>query len=100
MYFNPDGKQLEVFLGSLEAQLMEIAWEQGEISVKRAMHFLPPDDPKAYTTVMTVLKRLYEKNLLKREKAGRNFIYQPNISKSEFIKQKVHSVKAALKQFQ
>lgn len=29
----------------------------------------------AYTTVMTILSRLYEKGLLKREKNGRQFLY-------------------------
>jgi predicted transcriptional regulator len=33
--------------------------------------------PVAYTTVMTTLDRLYKKDLLERQKAGRRFVYAP-----------------------
>lgn len=38
----------------------------------------------AYTTIMTVMNRLFEKSILLREKSGRNFIYWLNDDTSYF----------------
>lgn len=99
LYFNPSGKGIEVFLGPTEAKLMEIAWEQKEITVKKALFYLPDEDTTAYTTVMTVLSRLAEKGLLTRKKEGKTFVYAPSKSKKEFLKEKIDSISKTLKQF-
>lgn len=98
-YFNPHGDGLKVFLGRTEALLMEVAWKENEITVKSALFFLQEEKSLAYTTVMTILNRLTEKNLLSREKEGRNFIYRPLISRKEFLNQKISLIKSCLKQF-
>ena len=98
-YLNPNAKDSEVFLGPTEAKLMEIAWEQKEITVKKALFYLSDNDKKAYTTVMTVLSRLADKSLLSKRKDGKTFIYKPILSKKEFIKARVKTVSSCLKQF-
>ncbi len=46
---------------------------------------LQPDFPEiAYTTLMTTLDRLHRKGVLRREKNGRAFLYQPRLSRAEF----------------
>ena len=37
----------------------------------------------AYTTVMTLLGRLYEKGLLARRRQGRRYVYHPRVSQSQ-----------------
>ncbi len=74
-YFDPYATGSEVFLGPTEAQLMELAWAEGGLTVKRALFLLGPKSDRAYTTIMTVLNRLTEKGLLNREKTGRFFTY-------------------------
>jgi len=98
-YLNPGGTDLEVFLGPTESKLMKIAWEQGEITVKKALYYYPDKKKPAYTTVMTVLSRLAEKEILTRTKVGKSFIYKPIESKKTFLANRINAVKTCLKQF-
>lgn len=98
-YFNPNEKGLSVFLGSSESKLMEIAWEQKEISVKTALFYYPDTNKPAYTTVMTILSRLADKNLLQKKKSGRSFLYTPTSTKDKFIQERITKIKSCLKQF-
>lgn len=69
--------------GPLEAEVMEALWSAGEpLSVRRVLDVLNKSrrQPLAYTTVMTVLARLTEKQLLRRTAAGRAFVYEPRVS--------------------
>lgn len=61
---------------------MHRVWERGEVSV-RDLHtdFAPR---LAYTTVMTTLDRLYKKDLLRRRKLGRAFLYTPAVSEKDY----------------
>jgi predicted transcriptional regulator len=67
-------------LGSLETEVMELLWEaDGPRSVRDVLEDVNARrrPPLAYTTVMTVLARLAEKGVLRREPAGRGFVYSP-----------------------
>ena len=37
----------------------------------------------AYTTVMTILTRLWKKGLVERERVGRAYVYRPNVSEAD-----------------
>lgn len=70
-------------LGPLEAEVMEIMWAQGApLSVREVMVRLNKSrrDDLAYTTVMTVLSRLAEKEILERRRDGRGFVYEAAVS--------------------
>lgn len=71
--FKSSQEILENSLGALERGVMDLVWQQGEISVRDACADLGPS--VAYTTVMTTMDRLYKKGLLTRRKVGRAFIY-------------------------
>jgi len=60
-------------LGTLERQIMDLAWSQAELSVRDAHDQI--GGQVAYTTVMTTCDRLYKKRLLTRRKTGRAFVY-------------------------
>jgi predicted transcriptional regulator len=51
-------------LHELEAEIMEEVWRQGETNVKRVMEALnrKANPPRAYTTYMTVMRRLDDKS--------------------------------------
>ena len=70
-------------LGDLEAEVMGIVWERGEVTVQDVHDTLKPVRRLAYTTVMTVMTRLAEKGLLNRHKEGRAFIYTPAASQEK-----------------
>lgn len=91
-YFDPEANGVAVFLGPTEARLMELAWEKGELTVKKAQFFLGEDNQRAYTTTMTVMSRLAQKGLLTREKQGRHFLYRPAVNREDFLKQKIAAV--------
>jgi predicted transcriptional regulator len=71
-------------LGSLEAKIMQALWGGPDeyLSVRATMGLL--DGDPAYTTVMTVMNRLYEKGLLRRQREGRAFCYRPAMSREAY----------------
>ncbi|MFQ5452912.1 MAG: BlaI/MecI/CopY family transcriptional regulator [Candidatus Zixiibacteriota bacterium] len=98
-YFDPSAKDVAVFLGPLETKIMALAWDKKNLTVKKTLFYLNDKNNLAYTTTMTILSRLAEKGLLKKKKSGRHFIYNPAITKTEFIKQRQKIITACLKQF-
>lgn len=70
--------------GELERQVLEVLWDRGESMTPREVHErLAADRPLAYTTVMTIVVRLWDKGLLEREPTGRTFAYRPLQSREE-----------------
>ena len=70
--------------GALESEVLGVLW--------RAERALTPAEVRsklggdlAYTTVMTVLGRLHDKGLLRRDQRGRAFAYTATVSESELI---------------
>jgi predicted transcriptional regulator len=66
-------------LGPLEAAIMDVVWEAGEaVAVRTVVDRLNSGraEPLAYTTVMTVMGRLAKKDILRRRKEGRGFLYE------------------------
>lgn len=59
--------------GELELSITEAIRMHGPLSVKEVMDRLGNKDQ--YTTIMTVLVRLFKKNILAREKRGKSYIY-------------------------
>ena len=68
-------------LGTLERQALDAVWRLGRASVKDVRRAL--DDTPAYTTVMTVMDRLYKKGVLERELAGRAYVYSAPASSEQ-----------------
>ncbi len=58
--------------GELEARVMDVLWDHGAAMTPREVHDLITTSrrPLAYTTVMTILVRLWEKGMLERELVG------------------------------
>jgi predicted transcriptional regulator len=68
-------------LGTLERQALDAVWRLGRARVRDVRTAL--DHAAAYTTVMTVLDRLYKKGVLDRERAGRAYVYSAAASSEE-----------------
>lgn len=72
-------------LGELEAQVMEVLWERGGWSTPGEVQTaLASQRDLAYTTVMTVLVRLWRKGLLLRQRDGRAYAYCPVENREEW----------------
>jgi predicted transcriptional regulator len=80
-------------LHELEAEIMEEVWRQGETSVKLVMQALNrgAKAPRAYTTYMTVMRRLDDKGLLSRTRSGRHDTYVPRLSREEYRRQRTEA---------
>jgi BlaI family transcriptional regulator, penicillinase repressor len=69
-----------------EFELMEILWPIGEASVKSVWEKVDPARGLAYTTVMTVLEKMYRKGILAQRKKGKAYLYSPILSREEALK--------------
>lgn len=72
-------------LGDLEAAVMSMLWDaDGALSVRQVLDHLRPERTIAYTTVMTVMNRLFRKGHLTRTPAGTAFLYSPCASRADY----------------
>ena len=78
--------------GTLESAILSVLWkleEEGSFthSVKDVYETINTlsNEKKAYTTIKTVMDRLYEKNILMRVKQGRKFFYRTSFSNRDAI---------------
>jgi predicted transcriptional regulator len=75
-------------LHELEAEVMEAVWNSGqdEVTVREMMDVLNKrtKSPRAYTTYMTIMRRLDSKGLLTRRREGKTDIYRSVYSRAEY----------------
>jgi predicted transcriptional regulator len=72
-------------LGELESTIMDRMWSYHRpASVRDVLEDLRTEREIAYTTVMTVMDKLHTKGLLKRQSAGRAYIYEAVTSKEAY----------------
>lgn len=83
----PEQEGLRTSLFDLEAEIMEFVWDQGwtEFAVSDVHSALERRREVAYTTIMTTVSRLFDKELLSRQKVGRKYVYKVRMTRSEFI---------------
>lgn len=80
-------------LGDLEAEIMDQLWAaRSPVAVRAVRDALHPTRPLAYTTVMTVMDRLFQKGWLVRERVGRSYHYRPALSRGEYTARMMRDV--------
>jgi predicted transcriptional regulator len=80
-------------MGSLEAEVLRLLWTQ-DSALTPAEVCEGLDTDLAYTTITTILTRLSEKGLVKRERSGRGYVYQPTLTESEHAAHRMEAVLA------
>jgi predicted transcriptional regulator len=70
-------------LAPLERECMQALWPIGQGTVREIREQMAATRPRAYTTIMTIMDRLAQKGVVARAKAGRAYVYRPNISAEE-----------------
>lgn len=83
---------LSEVLGPLEAEVMEVVWERGEVTVRDVHRDLRTRRNIAYTTVMTTLGRLADKGLLERVESHPAHRFRPLVSREQYARSTVKSV--------
>ena len=78
--------------GALEADVLGVLWAANghTLSPAEVNERLPTD--LAYTTIMTVLTRLWKKGLAERVGAGRGYAYRATYSESELTSQRIRDM--------
>lgn len=69
----------EIRLGRLELQIMNAVWDRGKATVHDVKNALSRRKP-AYSTILTMMRKLEAKGYLKHEVDGRTYVYLPLIS--------------------
>ena len=100
--FDPRQPGLAKVFGPLEAEIMQVVWRRRQATVAEVhdelQHCGDRQRDIAYTTVMTTMSRLAEKNVLRRERpAGQvSFVYSPALAREDFVNTVVKSVMDSL----
>lgn len=85
----PRSRGAQGLLGELEYEIMQVLWGTGPANVGTVLEHLNRrrrrSSQLAYTTAMTVLARLYDKELLDRSKIGRGYTYVPRFDEQELV---------------
>ena len=69
----------------LENAVMDILWDaETWLTPRRVQNLLPEERTVGYTTVMTVMARLWKKGRLSRRRQGRAFAYGPVNTRTEY----------------
>lgn len=78
--------------GALEADVLGVLWAAGSrtLSPAEVNERLPAD--LAYTTITTVLTRLWKKGLAERVELGRGYAYRATYSESELTSQRIRDM--------
>jgi BlaI family penicillinase repressor len=77
-------------LTKLELELMQVIWRLGSCSVSAVQAEL--DRPLAYTTVQTMLNILERKGKLRRQLAGRAYVYSARVTEAKALGQGVRDL--------
>jgi predicted transcriptional regulator len=79
-------------LTPLELDIMKAIWHHRPITVRDVQHAIRPSRNLAYTTVMTIMDRLYNKGFLSRTLRSRTHYYEPVVDYAEVRDEAVESL--------
>ena len=88
-------------LHELESEVMEEMWRQPEATVRDVLEALNRGPKqRAYTTIMTIMCRLWDKGLLTRERRGRTDVYRAILSREAYLQERAQAeVDAVVEEF-
>ncbi len=72
-----------------EMEILQILWETGAATVKDVHERLGGDDQNGYTTILKMMQILFEKNLVTRQKSGKQHLYEAAVSREDTRQQMV-----------
>lgn len=76
---------LDRLLGPLERAVMNVIWTTGPVTVREVHAALSRDREIAYTTVLTVMQRLAQKDVLLRDTRATRHVYLPRLTARQYI---------------
>ena len=82
-------------VGDLESEILDVLWSARTWLSGREVLERLGDEPRAYTTVMTVLGRLVDKALVERVEEGKGHVYRAAGDPDELTAQAIRSLLSA-----
>ena len=73
-------KDPEIRLGRLEMQIMNVVWEKGKATVHEVKEALGKGRKPAYSTILTMMRKIEAKGYLEHDVDDRTYVYRPTIS--------------------
>ncbi len=74
-------KSSEIRLGRQELQIMKVVWERGKATVHDVKDALSRGRKPAYSTILTMMRKLEAKGYLEHDVDERTYVYRPTISR-------------------
>lgn len=78
-------------LGDLELRILNVLWERGPSTVREVLEDLPAPRP-IYTTVLTMMRLMFEKGYLDRRQRGRGHVYQARLRETAVKRGLLHDL--------
>lgn len=78
--------------GPLEMRILEVLWEKGPANAKTVRDEIAKDRELAYSTVLTVMRRMKAKGMLRRKKVSRSHEYEALKDRTAFKKASVRDL--------
>lgn len=73
-------KDSGIKLGRVELQIMNVVWEKGKATVHDVKDVLGRGRKPAYSTILTMMRKLEAKGYLEHDVDDRTYVYHPTIS--------------------
>ena len=73
----------EIRLGRLELQIMNVVWDRGKATVYDVKEVISRGRTPAYTTILTMMRKLEAKGYLEHEVDERTYVYRATVSRQE-----------------
>jgi BlaI family penicillinase repressor len=70
-------------LGSLQSEVMELAWQHGEVTVAQVAEAIGRRRRVTYTTVLSAMQKLEKKGWLRHRSEGRAYVYSPTRNREQ-----------------
>ena len=77
----PKKKLSDIRLGRLELQIMNVVWDKGNATVPEVKDVISRGRKPAYSTILTMMRKLEAKGYLSHDVDDRTYVYRPIISR-------------------
>jgi predicted transcriptional regulator len=74
-----------------ELEILQLLWEHGPSTARDIHEFLNEKESSAYTSVLTILRIMHDKNLVNRDESSKSHVYKANFSKADMEEKLVKS---------
>ncbi len=83
-------------LGELQLRVMDVVWRMGRATVADVHERLSAHRKLAYTTVLTTLRALERRGMVRHEQAGKAYVYEPAVDRDQYTTSSVGKLVADL----